>query len=172
MSLWKLGKYVSTAINYIAKGSSVIGMVFLLGMIAIVVADVFMRFCFRSPILGTVEIVEFMMLSLSFLIIALCVLDETHIRMDILFSRFPDKTKKILEIVHYILCLCLFIPMTIRFFPEAVEKFHTAEKTFVVSILHYPFYFIVLFGCCIVSLALLNNLVKTILEVNQSGNKS
>lgn len=166
-TLSKLGKYTDKVFNYFVRRVSYLAAAILVAMMMITVADVFLRFALNRPILGSTEIVEFMMVSLAFLTISWCVLEKGHVRMDIFVTRFKPRVQAMFEIASYIFCLVLYVPITWRYIPETMENWRMGETSIVLQIPTHPFYFIVIIGCGMVCLALLSNLLKTLREVKK-----
>jgi len=64
---------------------------------ALTFADVLGRYVFKSPVTGTIEIVEFGMTAFSGLGIAYATFASTHIVVDVLVNRFSPRTRVALQ---------------------------------------------------------------------------
>ena len=163
----RVGKSIDKVISYIVRNLSYVGVIVLASMMMLTVIDVFMRFALNLPILGSSEIIEFMMLTLAFLVISYTTLERGHVRVDLVISRFSSRTRVILDIFSYIFCLALYIPMTWRYIPETMENWRMGETSVVLEITAIPFYFVVIVGCGLLCLVLLVHLVKRFAEVTK-----
>ena len=67
----------------------VIGTTVLAVMMFFIMTDVLLRYIFNSPILGSYEIVEYMMALLIPFGVVYCAHTKGHVAVDILFDRFP-----------------------------------------------------------------------------------
>jgi TRAP-type transport system small permease protein len=66
--------------------------------------DALSRYFFRNPITGAYEIIErYLMLMLVFLSISYVQRHDGHIRLDILFERYPKHVQDILNSIYYFL---------------------------------------------------------------------
>lgn len=146
-------------INILSKSLSIIGMVALIAMMLLTGIDVFLRYVFNSPILGSAEITELMMVTLAFVAIVWCTADNAHIKVDLLSSRIPEIGKIISDVVFYLMYLVLVSLMAWRSFLEALSVRPTSTtvgaRSSILFIPHYPFYFLIAFACILMALILL-----------------
>lgn len=77
-------------------------------MMLLVAADVIGRYVFNSPIYGAMEIGELMMVILVFLGMSYCTLERAHVRVELLVSRFSERTQVILDIIMSIASAAIF----------------------------------------------------------------
>ena len=68
------------AVSRIANG---VGMAVLTFMMLVTVADVFLRYAFNKPILGTVELCEYMMVAVVYLALPLCAFRGGNARVEV-----------------------------------------------------------------------------------------
>ena len=81
----------------------------------LICAEVVFRYGFNNPILGTVEISEYMLVCIVFLGLGYTQLIKGHIRIELVLERLPEKLQHILRIVALFVGLAIFI----RQFPAA-----------------------------------------------------
>ena len=62
-------------------------------MMMLTTVDVFLRYVFNRPILGSFEVTELLMVSVAGLSLAWCTLKSGHIRVDIIINMFSKKTR-------------------------------------------------------------------------------
>jgi TRAP-type C4-dicarboxylate transport system permease small subunit len=77
-------------------------------MMLLVAADVIGRYVFNSPIYGAMEMGELMMVILVFLGMSYCTLERAHVRVELLVSRFSERTQVILDIIMSIASAAIF----------------------------------------------------------------
>lgn len=165
MNLDRLVQRVQKSINIAVKSGAYVGMTVLVLMMLVTVVDVFLRYAFDSPILGSIEIVEFMLIIVAFLAIPYCALEEGHVKMDFAVSRLPPRGQTAVEIVGYIFCLILSVTMTYLYIPEAIHNLRIGESSQILGIPAFPFYLIIFMGCLMLSLVLLVNLIKAMAKL-------
>lgn len=130
-------------------------------MMLVTTADVFFRFFFDSPILGSIELVELFMISVAGLSLAWCTLKSGHIRVDILISMFSKKTNRVLDIVNFILTasICgLIVPSLIW---RYIEGRKMDIRTYVLNIPEGPFVLLLCFGYFLMFVVLVMRIIKS-----------
>ena len=138
------------------------GLIALLAMMLLTTADVFFRYFFDSPILGSIEMVELLMVSVAGLSLALCTLKSGHIRVDILISMFSKKTNRLLNTVNFIFtaCICgLMVPSLIWRYIEG-EKMDA--RTYVLNIPEGPFVLLLCFGYFLMLIVLIIKILQSL----------
>jgi TRAP-type transport system small permease protein len=131
--------------NYIAIG-------FLAIMMYLTAIDVFLRYLFNRPILGDQELIEFMMAIVVSMSIGYCALKKGHVVVDILFLYLPKKMQAGFNVFHY---FCGFGFFALASWRTTIEGFTFHTRGFGSTVLNlpiYPFYWIVAFGCAVLSL--------------------
>jgi C4-dicarboxylate transporter DctQ subunit len=73
------------------------------GLIVITCADIFMRYFFRSPFVWATEVIEILLLQITFLGTAWVLREDGHVVIDVLLVKVNEKKKKFLNIFSYIL---------------------------------------------------------------------
>jgi TRAP-type C4-dicarboxylate transport system permease small subunit len=68
-------------------------------MMLLTIADVFMRYVFARPIVGTTELTEILLVC-SLLGLGPCALANGHISVDVITTRLKPKTQRVLQIVN------------------------------------------------------------------------
>ena len=139
-----------------------LSLVTLVVMMLITTADVILRYLFDSPILGSFEMTELLMVSMAGLSLAWCTLKSGHIRVDIITSMFSKKTNRAIDILNYIItaALCGFlVPALINRYIEGVKL---DIRTYVLKIPEGPFVLLLSFGYFLTFLVLIVKIVKSI----------
>jgi TRAP-type C4-dicarboxylate transport system permease small subunit len=139
-----------------------LSLVTLVVMMCITTADVILRYLFDSPIMGSFELTEILMVSMAGLSLAWCTLKSGHIRVDIITNMFSKKTNKSIDIINYIItaALCGFVV------PALINRYIEGEKldvrTYVLRIPEGPFVLLLTFGYFLTFLVLIVKTVKSI----------
>ncbi len=94
------------------------GMTFLAGVLFVfimlaVCTDVVMRYFFNRPLIWVTEVIECLLLYITFLGSAWLLREEGHINVDVLVSRFNPKTKALLGIISSIIGLFVSLILTV-----------------------------------------------------------
>lgn len=152
-------------LNIIFRTIGQIGVVVLIAMMLITVADVFMRYVFDRPIVGTTEIVQFTMLTLSFLGLVWCTMLKGHIKVDLLTKYIPSTPRLISESVFYLLGLGLYSLICWQSFIMLEPLILKDVASEVLDIPVTPFYIIIVVASGCVVLILLIAVIKNIVEV-------
>ena len=127
----------------------------LLGLIALVALNIMARAVFNSPIAGTYEIGQFLMVVVVFMAISYTQARKGHIALEILVKRFPLKVQTILQSVTLTVGIILFALMSWRSVVYGLRLLEGHETSMVLKIPHGPFLFLVAFGCILFCLVLI-----------------
>jgi TRAP-type C4-dicarboxylate transport system permease small subunit len=139
-----------------------LALVTLIAMMMLTTSDVFLRYFFDRPILGSIELVELFMVSIAGLSLAWCTLRSGHIRVDLLLGLFSKKTNRSLDIINYIFTatICgLMVPSLIWRYFEGVRM---DARTYVLGIPEGPFVLLLGFGYLLMFTVLIIHVVKAI----------
>ena len=105
------------------------------------VVDIIMRYCFKSPILGDVEIVETIMVIIVFSSFAYTQTEKGHIHVTMLIKLWPRKIGLSVYALNSLIVAVAAAAVTIGC---AQQGIYVLEKNTVSAIIHipyYPFYF-------------------------------
>ena len=158
----KIALYVSKIARPIAKILNILAGAVLVAMMFFTGLDVIMRYFFKSPILGSFEIVSFMLPAVVAFGFSTCFLQEGHVRVDLLISHLSNKTQAVLHAVSYLIVLVLFIILTIATFQRGLTLYNTGKTSEVLYWPYYPFVFVVFIGWVSVVLVALQKLCECI----------
>ena len=131
-------------------------------MMLLTVSDVVGRRAFNQPVYGAYELSEFMMVIVGFLGLAWCALKGMHIKVQVIVSRFSERTQAIFDTVNNIIVLGVCALIASQLFKETLvmrEKGYASDLT---DIPYYPFYFIAGFGYFLLFLVMISLLVQSI----------
>jgi TRAP-type transport system small permease protein len=130
----------------------------------IVLANVGGRYFFRSPFMGTIEIVELVMVIVVSVAVPFAALRDRHIRVDLIISRLPKRLKVAVLTLGLLLSTAIFGLVTYQCAVVALSYLvKTEQVTHVLSIPYVPFRFMLAVGMLLLTLELLKHAVNTIL---------
>ena len=139
---------ISKIVNRIASGV-------LFCMMLLTIADVFLRKVFSQSILGTVEVTEFMMVILLFFALAQTEVLNGHVRVDLIMSRFGERTQTLVDTITQLVCFLLFGLFTWSTLVYAAKMRASGEVSQDLWLPVYPFIYVVALGCALLALSLL-----------------
>jgi TRAP-type transport system small permease protein len=156
-SLYKGIKPVSSVVN-------VIGMVAMTLMMVFVALDVTLRKLANMPILGSIEITQFMLAICVSFGLAKCTIDKGHVTIDLLVARLTPRAKALLGIVTGFLALgsCLLVTWQLFNYIFIIKEVNNVSS--VLKIPMWPFVALVTFGFVLFCLVLFVNFLEYILE--------
>ncbi len=110
------------------------------------------------PVRGTYEIMGFAGAVLIALAMGITQKKKEHIRVDILFNKFPDKTKKILSAINAGICCAFFSVSGWYVAKKAYTLYETGEVSETLRIVYYPCTYAVAAGCFLLAAVLLSDI--------------
>ena len=154
-----------SSVDLASRGVNGIGVTLLMGMMLLIVVDVFLRRVFSRPIMGSFEIVQFTLCMLVYLGLAYTTIQKAHISVDLLVTKFSEGTRVLIESLTLLLSLGFFILITWRNIPRGRELWLEKATSALLSIPTFPFYYVLAFGCGLLCLVLLVQMVPMVLMV-------
>ena len=106
-------------------------------MMVFISLDVFLRFFFKSPMQGTLEITgEYLMVIVVFLGIGYTLKEDSHVTVDFMEPFIPSMLEKPLKILTSLLAIIVLVVMS---YSNLIKSFEYLEKNIVSkSLLDYP----------------------------------
>lgn len=156
--LYKIVKPVSTVSNSV-------GMVALAAMMLITAADVLLRKLVNMPILGSNELVQYMLVVTVSLGFAYCALEKGHITIDLVISRFSPRVQAIINGVtgFFSVLLTSIITWQACIYITVLAKTKAVSPILYIPI--FPFVGIIAFGIVLLFLVFLVHLLEFLDEV-------
>jgi tripartite ATP-independent transporter DctM subunit len=150
--------------NSVARLVNRIGAGVLALMMFMIATDVCARYFFNASIIGGYEVVEFMMAVVVTFGFAYAVSNRDHIIIDLLSSKFPPRTKALINTATCVLIVGILFIITWRSLLHAkfVKSNGLVSESLLIPI--YPFVYVVAFSFAIFCLMELFNLRKYIIE--------
>ena len=145
--------------RYLNRVLVFIGGVFLVSMVVLTCANIIFRLTW-VPIRGTYELMGFFGALVTAFALGHTQLKKGHIAVDVLINTFSQKTKRILNAVNSAICLIFFGIAAWQIAVKATTLMNTGEITETLRIIYYPFTYAVAFGCLVLVLVLLTDLIS------------
>jgi len=137
--------------------------VFLVTMILLTCANIFLRLVWM-PVKGTFELMGFFGAIGTAFALGYTQIKRGHIGIDILVNRFSAKAQRILNGSNYFICMIFFAIAGWQIAKWATTLWKTGEVTETLRIIFYPFTYGVALGCLTLTLVLLVDLLKVLIE--------
>jgi TRAP-type C4-dicarboxylate transport system permease small subunit len=135
---------------------------FLLGMVVLTCANILTRL-FWVPIRGTFELMGFAGAVVTAFALGYTQMKRGHISVDVLVERFSPLHRRILVFINNTVCCCFFVLAAWQIAVKANTLRATGEVTETLRVIYYPFTYAVAFGCLILALVMLTDIVRQIM---------
>ena len=152
----------------ISKVMNRIASVVLFLMMLLTIIDVFLRKVFSQSILGTVEVTEFMMVALVFFALARTEVLNGHVKVDLVMSRFGERTQALVDMMTQFVCFLLFGVFTWSALVYSAKIRAAEEVSQDLWLPIYPFVYIVVAGCALLGFTLLINFFVALTKMLKS----
>jgi TRAP-type C4-dicarboxylate transport system permease small subunit len=136
-------------------------MLFIVGMMLLVTAEVLSRAIFGKVIIGSTEIVEILM-ALLVIGFAWCALQGRHVKVELLVTRLSPRRRSILGSFNWVLSLGVCILIAWVNILEAICLKQGGPVTPFLSIPKYPFYFVISLGYALLGVVVVHQLIGLI----------
>lgn len=156
-------------LEFISNKLAYLGSAALLAIMLLTTSDVIGRYFFNHPVLGALEITEFLVLILIFSFLAHSQAQKSHVSVDLLFQHFPRTMRIIIDIINHLLCLGFMALIVWMGFERAMEIKEFGEATNNLRIVKYPFAYFVVFGCTVLCIEYMRDLIRLILDIQKGG---
>lgn len=131
-------------------------------MMLLTVADVFLRFFFNSPISGTTELTQLLMVAVVFPALAWCGVTGGHVKVDLLVGRFRPSIQTIIDTITLLLSLFIFTLITWRSFLESLQM---SKVSSLLGVPIAPFYYTLTFSFGLLCLVIITLIIANIKKV-------
>lgn len=138
-----------------------LGCVALCLMMGLTVVDVVGRYVFNSPILGAFEITSFLVSILVFSFLGYAQSQKSHVTVDILVNTFPERTQSVVKLINYTIALFMMILISWKGFEKAMEAMESGDSPMNLPIPIHPFVFFLAFGCGIMCIEFIRDILRT-----------
>jgi TRAP-type C4-dicarboxylate transport system permease small subunit len=158
-------------IGIFSHGLSRIGCVALLLMMGLTVVDVAGRFLFNSPILGSFEITQYLVVILVFSFVGYAQSRKVHVNVDLLVNSFPRKVQAAVDLFNYLVCLLLMAVVTWMGVLKAFDSMASGDKPMNLSVPQYPFVFFLALGCAVMCIEFFRDILQILFKIKDKERK-
>ena len=138
------------------------GGLFLVAMVLLTCANIFSRNVW-VPIKGTFELMGFFGAVVTAFALGYTQMNKGHIAVDVLINTFSSNTRKWLQVINNGVCTVFFSIAAWQVAVKAGTLMETGEVTETLRIIYYPFTYAVAFGCLVLALVMLTDLLKSLI---------
>jgi TRAP-type transport system small permease protein len=142
--------------------ASAVAVAALAALALVTVIDVAGRYLFNRPLLGAIEMSEFLMVFLSFGALALAELRGSHISVDFFIGALPERIRTLLDAVGALLGIVFWSFVAWRAAVHALRVREVGEVSANLTLPTWPFYLAVTVGCGLLAVALIGRLVRSL----------
>jgi len=131
-----------------------------------VVYEVVARYFFNAPTLWSMEVNQFLFCTLSLTGVGYCLLQDQHVRVDLFYLHYSEKTRAIVEMVTFpvILIICVvLIYFGGREFLSALIEHKTSNS--VIEFPLWPFWFMILFAGFLLGMQVIARYLQHIMTI-------
>ncbi|MBW6463851.1 MAG: TRAP transporter small permease [Bacillota bacterium] len=154
--------FFETAVVKTSRGLDVLAGLILAGTALLVVANIIGRTLLNYSILGTYEMVGFLTAAAVGLSLARCAVENSHIAIEFILERFPQKFQRKVEIVFSIPSILFLGFATYNLFTYGLRIARTGEVSPTTQMIFHPFIYLVAIGFMLLTLVVLLKLIKLI----------
>ena len=142
--LSKAGYSAETIIRQISLVMGKVAVMFLVPMMMITVADVFLRSFFLYAIPASTEIIQYLMLFVGFLGMAWCATKNMHIKVELIVGRFSSRSQAIVNSINALAVIVVCVLIASQSFSESIRARQLNWVSEATNIPWYPFFYVVI----------------------------
>jgi len=148
--------------RFLIRLLTIIGGTFLVAMVLLTCANIFTRNVW-VPIKGTFELMGYFGAVVTAFALGYTQSHKGHIAVDVLINTFSTRTRQLLQIINNGVCTIFFGIAAWQIAVKATTLMKTGEVTETLRIIYYPFTYAVAFGCLVLALVMLTELLRSLL---------
>jgi len=157
------------AIRIVSKASFYAGSALLMIIMFLVTIDVGGRYFFNRPLLGVLEISEFLLAGAVLLGMGYTQFLHGHVMAEVVYDHLSPKTQVRLRVFHFMVGICIFSLVAWQSGIMAVEAWQNKLTSDVLRIPAWPFRFFVPLGTSLLVLELFIQLMKDLAGSKERG---
>jgi TRAP-type transport system small permease protein len=158
----RIGRLLEKGIFSLSRGLHRIGEVILVLMVLLTVSDVFLRYLFHRPILGSWEVTEYMMAVLVFACVGYTMVERGHVVVDLVITRLPPRVRALVECITSLVAFVFFAIVTWRNVLQAGVALRRSDVSAELFIPKSPFILFVAVGIGVLSLVLFAQFLESL----------
>lgn len=141
---------------------------FLLLLIILTLGDTLLRKFFDKGVLGTLELSEFLMVTIVFISLAQGEILERNVHFNLVMKRLPAKTRALIHLLTQLVFSCFFGLIAGALIVYGISMQAVGEVSPDLLIPKYPFVYISASGCAMLALVLFLQFFSALLERRRS----
>ncbi|MBR3398104.1 MAG: TRAP transporter small permease [Lachnospiraceae bacterium] len=145
-------------VHKLARKLDIVSLISIMLMMFLVAANCIGR-KFNLPIYGTYDLACFLLVLIAAPSLANCEVEGGHTKLDMLTSKFPFKTQRVLEIIISILSIAFCIVISASLWIRCLNHIHNGLTGSTVSIPVWPFILIELLSVILFTLVCVCNVI-------------
>lgn len=153
---------VDAALGSVFKWTNLIGVCMIVGMMALTTVDVALRYFLRAPILGTVEIVQFLLVVTVFFGLAHTQRSGGNISAEILVDMLPKRAQAAIDAFTGLLALGVYATMAWVMVVHVLGPGGLIETSDMLEIPVWPFKILAACGVALLSLELAASVIRNL----------
>ncbi len=153
--------YLERMSRILNKILMVIAGLFLVAMVALACANVVCR-GFNMPVKGTFELMGLFGAVVAAFALAGTQIQRQHIAVDVLVRSFPKRVRRILDALNYLIGTAFFLLASWQTGLLGTNLWEVHELSETLRIAYFPFVYAVSFGCVVIALVLIIELLKVL----------
>ena len=154
-------------VSHLAHGLMIIARVVVALMVVLITSDVILRYFFNSPIAGSYELIEFMMVFVVFLGLAYTQVRKGHLCISLFTKNLSAPTMAVLNSLSYLLCLSIFVLISWRLSVTASSEFSNGSVSTVLNIPIWISYWVTVAGSITLTIVFLTDFMQSVQYVIQ-----
>lgn len=166
-SLQRYSSAYKRIIRKVAFISGVVGTITMIGLVLMTVSDVFLRYFFNRPILGSFELTEYLLIPIAMFAIPWAASEKANVRVDLIMGRIKAYKRARVDIGACLFSMILTGVLAWFTVPQALYIMEVEIVSPMLDIPAFPFYFITAFGFFILFFVLISELIDFIHEAKQ-----
>lgn len=169
--LGKLSDVMARGLDIAIKSLFGVACVALSIMVLLVAGNVVMRYIFKKPLAGSVELIEMLMVIIAFFVMPYTAIKGEHVRIDIITSRLSRRAQAILGSIAFFLSTAIVAAIFYQSSLSAIFYINHPERaTTVLAIPFAPFRVVIAVGFLLLCLALFR-LIFNVYPPTERSNK-
>jgi TRAP-type C4-dicarboxylate transport system permease small subunit len=162
--LYKAARALRTVGNPLIHTFLGVAAFLLAAMMLLVAAAVIMRYVFNRPILGDMELIRFMLVTLLSFSMAYCASAKSHVRVTALVSRFSGRFQAMAKALMDFFSLGFVLMIVWYSLVQAKLLWQRGYATIIFKIPMFPFALVLSFGFAVFALVILADLAESLAE--------
>lgn len=139
-----------------------IGVSLVLIIVGIMTADIFLRYLFKLPVPGSLEIAELTLPLVIFLAVAYTAVEKRHVGIDIIYTKLPERLRAVLDAFTTLLSIFVIAIMTWQLLLRAILAYSSGERGDVIGLPYWPSMAVMAVGCGVMVLVLFTDWLRAV----------